>query len=441
VFGFFSDSYASKDDDAGHIHPKLKWLMFARLIFTIFLLGATLYLQYQSKEPSLSAFITILYLLIAVIFFLSLLYAMMFDRIERHWLFAFIQIALDAFIVSMIVSITGGFFSIFSFLYLVIVIYASTILYLRGGMALAVLCGVQYAAIVLLQRLDVAKLVGIDAGGALHQIDYLQIILKVGITTIACFAVALLSGLLTEQNRKTQSDLRAMEMHVKRVEKMAYMGEMAAGLAHEIKNPLASLGGCIQLLKEELRYDPDHQRLMEIVLRETDRLGHLVNEFLLFARPPAGKPELVHLKQAIEEIAGLFEKDTNHGHRFILKKEIMADATILMDTGHFRQVLWNLLLNAAEAMRAEGTIEISALPASNSEVRIHVRDNGCGMNPETIQKIFDPFFTTKSEGTGLGLSIVHRILEAYDSRLDVQSQPERGTTFSFSLKRFDKVKV
>ncbi len=441
VYPFSSGSPVNKADAAGHIHPKLKWLMFARLIFTIFLLGSTLYLQYQSKEPSISAFITILYLLIAVIFFLSLLYAMMFDRIERHWLFAFIQIALDSFIVSMIVLITGGFFSIFSFLYLVIVIYASMILYLRGGIALAVLCGLQYAAIVFLQLVDVAESVGINDGAALHQIGYLQIILKVGITTIACFAVAVLSGLLTEQNRKTQSDLRAMEMHVKRVEKMAYMGEMAAGLAHEIKNPLASVVGCIQLLKEELRYDPDHQRLMEIVLRETDRLGHLVNEFLLFARPPAGKPELLNVKQAIEEIVGLFEKDTNYSHRFTLKKEIIADATILMDTGHLRQVLWNLLLNAAEALQGEGTIEITAIPDSNDEVSIHVRDNGCGMTPETIQKIFDPFFTTKSEGTGLGLSIVHRILEAYDSRLDVQSQPEHGTTFSFSLKRSDKVKV
>jgi len=161
---------------------------------------------------------------------------------------------------------------------------------------------------------------------------------------------------------------------------------------------------------------------------------------LLFARPPAGKPELLHLKQAVEEIAGLFEQDTNHANRFTLKKEIIEDATILMDTGHLRQVLWNLLLNAAEALKGEGAIEIAIMPASNNEVTIHVRDNGCGMAPETIQRIFDPFFTTKPEGTGLGLSIVHRILETYDSRLDVQSQPDQGTTFSFSLKRSDKIK-
>jgi two-component system sensor histidine kinase PilS (NtrC family) len=440
VLRSFSGNPASKEGPVD-IHPKLKWLMFARLVFTIGLLGSTLFLQYHRKEPSLSAFITILYLLIAVIFLLSLLYAMVFKRIVRHGIFASIQIGIDSFIVSMIVLITGGYFSIFSFLYLVIVIYASMLLYLRGGIALAVLCGMQYAAIVLLQFLDVAELAGIDDSAALQQTSYLQILLKVGITTVACFAVALLSGLLTEQNRKSQSDLRTMEVHVKRVEKMAYMGEMAAGLAHEIKNPLASLVGCIQLLKEELRYDPDHRRLMEIVLRETDRLGHLVNEFLLFARPPAGKAQLLHLKGAIEEIATLFAKDANHAHRFTLIKEDIADITVLMDPAHLRQVLWNLLLNAAEALPGEGTIEIAVMPARNNEVKIQVRDDGCGIPPETLPKIFDPFFTTKSEGTGLGLSIVHRILEAYESRLDVESQPNCGATFSFSLKRVEKSKA
>ncbi len=109
-----------------------------------------------------------------------------------------------------------------------------------------------------------------------------QIAYKVMFISVAALAMALLSGLLTEQNRKTQKELKAMENHLKRVEKMAYMGEMAAGLAHEIKNPLASVVGSIQLLKDESDYDAGHQRLMDIILRETDRLGTLVNDFLFF---------------------------------------------------------------------------------------------------------------------------------------------------------------
>ncbi|MBT8340198.1 MAG: GHKL domain-containing protein, partial [Desulfatitalea sp.] len=261
---------------------------------------------------------------------------------------------------------------------------------------------------------------------------------KLLVTGTACFAVAILSGLLTEQNRKSQDELRVMEGHVKRVEKMAYMGEMAAGLAHEVRNPLASLVGSIQLLKEDLHYDPDHMRLMDIILRETDRLGTLVNDFLFFARPPAGKPEMLDLKEAIDEIVSLFKRDTNHVRRFVLETDLQDGLRVVMDHTHLSQVLWNLLLNAAEAIQEDGRIEISAMASRNNDVRIQVKDNGCGMSQETVSAVFDPFFTTKPEGTGLGLSIVHRILEAYDSRLDVHTQEGAGTTLSFALKRSNR---
>jgi two-component system, NtrC family, sensor histidine kinase HydH len=224
-----------------------------------------------------------------------------------------------------------------------------------------------------------------------------------------------------------------MEASLKRVEKMAYMGEMAAGLAHEIKNPLASLVGAIQMLKEDLRYDADHERLMDIILRETDRLSTLVNDFLFFARPPAGKPEKINLNSAINEITVLFERDPSHQKSFVLQKDISPDAWVLIDPVHLSQVLWNLLLNAADAIVEDGRIELKALPSKNSLIKIQVRDNGCGMEPHVAQSIFDPFYTTKAEGTGLGLSIVHRILESYNSRLDVDTKPSQGTTFSFTL--------
>ena len=226
-----------------------------------------------------------------------------------------------------------------------------------------------------------------------------------------------------------------MEASLKRVEKMAYMGEMAAGLAHEIKNPLASLVGSIQMLKEDLRYDADHERLMEIILRETDRLSTLVNDFLFFARPPAGKPEKINLNRAIIEVTDLFEKDSTHCKKFRLKKDLLPDEWVLIDPTHLSQVLWNLLLNAAEAIEEDGSIEIKTITTKNSLVQIQVHDNGCGIQPEVVQSIFDPFYTTKPDGTGLGLSIVHRILESYNSRLDLETTPGAGSIFTFTLDR------
>lgn len=420
---------------ASDIQPKLKWLMFARLVFTAVLLGATVLFQFRSDSSVDNSLIPVTYFIIAIIFLLSLLYAVLLPKIVRHKLFAYIQIVIDTLVVTFIVLITGGFFSLFTFLYLVVIIYASMILYLQGGLIIALLCSAQYAVLVVLQVTVIVPFFATFGDGPVDISNGTYIAYKILITSVACFAVAVLSGLLTEQNRKTQAELTAVQSNLKRVEKMAYMGEMAAGLAHEIKNPLASLVGSIQLLKEDLRYDPDHERLMEIVLRETDRLSTLVNEFLFFARPPAGKPEILDLDEAISDVINLFERDVHHAHRIEIKRTLSPGIRVLMDPAHLRQILWNLLLNAAEAVTADGRIEIHTVPIKNNEVSIHVIDNGCGMTEEVAQTIFDPFFTTKSEGTGLGLSIVHRILEAYESRLNVHTGIDKGTTFSFTLKR------
>ena len=418
------------------LSAKIFWLMLVRVVFTAILLGSTLYTHFQTDKVSDLSYIIVLYYLIAFIFVLSIIYAFIFKHTRHQALFTYIQFVIDAFIVTLIIFVTGGFYSFFSFLYLVVIIYASMILYFKGGVFVASVSSVFYSILMLLEFTTAILHPLEGALGAVPQSQAVSVIIfRILITSAACFAVAILSGLLTEQNRKSQLELRAMEASLKRVEKMAYMGEMAAGLAHEIKNPLASLVGSIQMLKEDLHYDADHERLMEIVLRETDRLSTLVNDFLFFARPPAGKPEKIDLNRTINEITDLFGKDTTHSKKFRLQKELWSNVWVLIDPTHFSQVLWNLLLNAAEAIEDGGCIEIKTLAKKNSLVQIQVRDNGCGMQPDVVQSIFDPFYTTKPEGTGLGLSIVHRVLESYNSRLDVDTEPGKGTIFAFTLDR------
>jgi two-component system sensor histidine kinase PilS (NtrC family) len=302
-----------------------------------------------------------------------------------------------------------------------------------GGLVIATLGSIQFSILLILQHNNILQFLLLYQDILASGFSWINITYKIAITTAASYAVALLTGLLVEQNRRTQKELKEMEVHLKRVEKMAYMGEMAAGLAHEIKNPMASLVGSIQMLKDEFPYDRDHERLMEIILRETDRLSTLVNDFLFFARPPAGKPQKIYLKTAIEEIVALFEQDQNHAKRITLLKNISNIHWVVIDPAHLRQVVWNLLLNAAEALRDEGVIQIETKQLRSNEISMLVKDNGCGMTPEVMQAMFDPFFTTKSEGTGLGLSIVHRILEAYGSRLEVETALGAGTTVSFKL--------
>lgn len=410
--------------------------MLSRVIFTSLLLGSTIILQLGESASPLATPLLLLYGLIAGIFLLSFSYALILKHIKNEVLFAYIQIGIDTIVVSLIIFVTGCYSSIFSFLYLVVIIYSSMLLFRKGSMIMAALCSIQYGVMIDLEYYGIlTPLVG--PGANITAVDYggSHVLYKIMITMMACFAVAFLSSLLSEQERRTKKELAAMENHVKRVEKLAVVGEMAAGLAHEIKNPLASLTGSIQLLKEDIKYDPRHDRLMQIVLREADRLSSLVSNFLLFARPPAGKSETIELNKALSEVLELFERDTKKGKEIHITKTLVPDIWIRMDAAHLRQVLWNLLLNASEAIDGKGNINVNLFPHKNRFGVIEISDDGCGMSRETLQSIFDPFFTTKQGGTGLGLSIVHSILESYNSWLEVDSKINAGTTFTLKFNR------
>lgn len=414
---------------------KMKGLMFFRILFSALLLGATIILQLSDSATPMERSLVVLYGLIIAIFLISLIYSLFLKRVKKEITFAFIQTGVDTFFVTLIIFVTGGFLSVFSFLYLVVIIYSSMLLPMRGTMVIAALCSLQFGGLVELEYFGILDPFGTNGNTLASAYDWYQIFFKLMVTMLACFAVAFLSSLLSEQTRRSKEELHAMEGHVRRVEKMASIGEMAAGLAHEIKNPLASLTGSIQLLQEDMRYDPDHARLMQIILREADRLSSLASNFLFYARPPAGKVEPIELDRALLETAELFEKDGSNNGRISTIKNVSSDVWISMDPGHLHQILWNLLLNAAEAIEGEGQIGIEMFPLKNRHACVKITDNGCGISPEALKSIFDPFVTTKPNGTGLGLSIVHRILEAYDAWLNVESELNKGTTVTLDFKQ------
>lgn len=411
--------------------------MFFRVLFTTLLIGSTIILHLREDHSPLAQPLLVFYWLIGGTFILSFVYALILKRVKRKLLFAYIQIGIDTFVVSLIIFVTGSFTSIFSFLYLIVIIYASILLSRNGSIIMAALCSIQYGVMVDLEYYGMLAPLGKEGWLYAASYDWSYVLYKIMFTMISCFAVALLSSFLSEQARKTKKELLALENHVKRVEKMAAIGEMAAGLAHEIKNPLAALIGSIQLIREDRHYDAEYGKLMQIILREADRLSCLVTNFLLFARPPAGKTKIIELDRALTETVSLFEKDRICAGRISITKKFVQGLCIEMDPVHLRQILWNLLLNAAEAIDGAGVINIKIYPLKNNHTGIEITDNGCGMSKETIQSIFDPFFTTKPNGTGLGLSIVHSILESYGSLLDVESTINKGTTFTMKVKRVD----
>lgn len=233
--------------------------------------------------------------------------------------------------------------------------------------------------------------------------------------------------------------LREMRDAVQRAEKFAAIGRMAAGIAHEIRNPLASMSGSIQMLQRATKVDPMSQRLMGIVQREADRLDRLVTDFLRFARPgPPDKAQL-DLRTLLEDIAAVFaNRDGDDEARHELVLSLDGDLHLAADAHQLQQVIWNLLNNAADSMPEGGRIDLIArhLPADADEgarVGVQVVDRGAGIDPEHLSRIFDPFYTTKADGTGLGLAVAQRIIEDHEGHLRAESDEGRGSTFILTL--------
>ncbi len=228
--------------------------------------------------------------------------------------------------------------------------------------------------------------------------------------------------------------LREMEEGLKRADRLAAIGSMAAGIAHEIRNPLASISGSIEILKEEAGKSKEHEQLMEIILREVGRLNSLIGDFLLFARPSSPAREMIRLNGTIEEILQMFAKSPNCGPGIQIVRRFEDELLVPGDPQQMRQVFWNLFNNAAEAMPNGGELRVELRRLTSSPLgagcEISVSDTGVGMAEDVIAKIFDPFFTTKEKGTGLGLSIVHSIVDSNGGKIRVQSRPGLGTTFA-----------
>jgi two-component system sensor histidine kinase PilS (NtrC family) len=218
--------------------------------------------------------------------------------------------------------------------------------------------------------------------------------------------------------------------HLKRVEKMAAMDEMIAGIAHEIKNPLASLSGSIQLLHEDTVPGSYEDKLMQIVLRETHRLEKIVNDIRLFAKPRIDNAREIKISDSIEDIVQLFLNDPAWNNKIDLTMDLKKEIHVLIDPVHLHQILWNLLKNAAQSMKDGGRIIISLSVHKNRGAYLVVEDTGIGIKQEELSHIFDPFYTTKPDGTGLGLSIIHRIIDTYNGVIDFESTPGKGTIFT-----------
>ena len=231
------------------------------------------------------------------------------------------------------------------------------------------------------------------------------------------------------------SSIKQMEERMRQADRLATIGRLAANIAHEIRNPLASMSGAIEVLTRELPRGGPHDRLIEIVLHESDRLNQIVKQFLEYARPAPLHPLPMNVGEVLDEVLLLLE------HRALppdlkIAREYDGTATARVDPQQFRQAIWNLCINALEAMPAGGELRIGAgivTQRKSRKLEVWVADTGTGIDPESLLHIFEPFFSTKPAGSGIGLALVHRVIQDHGGDIEVRSEPGVGATFTLRL--------
>jgi two-component system sensor histidine kinase PilS (NtrC family) len=549
---------------------RLQKLMFLRVILVSLLLGASILIQVKQTRTYFGDIQTFHYLLIATIYFLTFAYIILLRYRQHLYTLAYAQLLLDTVFITAVIYASGGNESIFSFLYFLAIISASTLLYRKGGLIIATSSSILYGLLLDLHYYDVIQPFGSRLTHYPIEGQGLNILYDIVVSVALFFLVAFLSSFLSEQARKSRVELKAkqddfvvlealneriiqsimsgvitiddqhrvilfnpaaedifaikadwaigrqitellpfvgnyldnekdssgqhpklpypfidlpylrkdgkriflhfsisplrlpdegqkgrilffqdmtevkqIEEEMKKVEDLALIGELAAGIAHEIRNPMASISGSIQMLGEGLEKDDVNNRLMNIILTEIGRLNHLINDFLLFARPKPFDIREFDLYQLTSESVELFKNSENWSEKIQVKIDFQKDITLETDPEQMKQVLWNLLLNASEAMPEGGVVHVSALELDGGNpsepgqeiVKISVRDTGEGFTEKALLHLFTPFFTTKERGSGLGLATVKRIVDGFNGKIIGENHPDGGAEITIFLNK------
>lgn len=241
-----------------------------------------------------------------------------------------------------------------------------------------------------------------------------------------------LTGLVITFQDLTQ--VRALEEASRRQDRLAAVGRVSAGIAHEIRNPLASMRGAIQVLRADTKAESSEAELMEIILRESDRLDRIITDFLIYARPRAISLEDVDVRESLHETFTLLRHSPEIHEQHLIEEDLTDEPVrARVDVAQMRQVFWNLARNSLQAMPEGGTLQATLRHAPFGRVRITFTDSGDGMSPDQVERLFEPFASTRAGGTGLGLSIVYQIIREHDGTINVRSREGDGTTITIEL--------
>lgn len=399
-----------------------------RVVVLTSLLAAAFILQLSSPEapPNLPFY----HLVFGAYGFSAVLFAL-YAGGRRHAGQAYLQVVFDLALITAFVYISGGLASSMYFLYLFPIIAAGLIVSGRAGFLAAALSAILYGGLAdgihfgLIPVFRPEHAVRTSLGSML-----VNIFIAWGVFFVIAALVSRLAGGL----RRTRQALRAAERELLVRERLAEAGRVSASLAHEVRNPLAAISGSVQVLKKELALTPEQRELMGIVLKESERVSHSLEQFLDFALPGKRVFSPINLRDILDETVKILQAGGELNGRVELHGNFRtADVPYHGNAGQFKQVFWNLIKNALKAMPEGGRLTLDFPGPRKKDVRVLVADTGRGISEEDQAHLFEPFFSGFEDGRGLGLSIVRKIVDDYDGRIEVRSGPGRGTEVLITL--------
>jgi len=411
------------------------WVTGARLLVTTLLLGATAFFYLRGGLARYPRSLGIAFTTIAVAYALSAIEATMLRSTKRLRGLAFWHLALDQCLWTSIVYVSGGASSGATSFYGLTVLVGAVLVGLRGA-AFAAGLGFSLYGLLCVGFLTHTILPPIDQPNITYATTRDTIGYPLLLNALAITVVSMLAGYLSERLRQAGGALELARRRYTAAERLAELGRISAWLAHEIRNPLGSISGSIEMLREGTALSTEEKKLCDIVSREVTRLNDLVSDMvdLSKVRPPAVEPvDLAALAREVVELAARSPAGREHRVEFI--DEGASKLVAECDPAQMRQVLWNLVRNALQASASGGVVHVG-VKRSSDRVALWVEDEGAGIDDDAKLRIFDAFYTTRAHGAGIGLAVVKRIVDdhaPYGAAIAVENGTRSGARFCVSL--------
>ncbi|MGD2246636.1 MAG: ATP-binding protein [Candidatus Aminicenantes bacterium] len=402
-------------------------LILLRLVIVTSLVVSALIIQFST-----SAFLYLnQFYLILSFYLLSLIYVVLYMLGKYYVLQVSAQIFFDLILITALVYISGGLQGFFYFLYVFDIIAASIILSKRAAYITAALSAISLGILVELMYFQLIPYYG---PGEEMEISLGLMNYNIFMAWSAFFLVAFFMNYLSERLRRAQDEMKLAQKELEIKNKLAAAGEVSAQLAHEIRNPLAAISGSVQVLKDESRLKKEQKELMDIIVSESQRVSHSIEQFLNLASPVPRTFSRINLTDILKETLTLIQGSGEmNGNVQVKGNYDSKNIQFFGNVSQFKQLFWNILRNALKAMPEGGTLTVDFERVKKDEILLRFGDTGIGMAEDKKDRIFEPFYSGFEDGQGLGMAVVRKIVDDYKGKIRVSSEPDRGTEITITL--------